>query len=233
MQKAIDISKKIVKDIEKNWLPDLEDINLHKEFEIIYRSGYSLKTANTSVCFIINSYDPDSGWIDLKKDRYDDKEKILHGLNANPANDVYKSLLDGDNDTINDAISNYLDVLPNWKFRMVLTCFDFFSKHMRLVRGKTNSQIKAGIDKESGDEMFEDMDVDKVLKAHENKGKLLAEAYRQRELGEKLLLEIKSEFVKTNWATQSDFGFEITDLEKYDPMSWRQYIKRNKEIIAE
>lgn len=215
MTKAVEAAKKISKSLEENHLDYLRDLNLHKIFEPVFKLNYSIETCNTIVCFIIYAYDNNSNWINLNADRLSDKHTILKGLNADINDQNYSDIISQKVVEVNDVIIDYLVTITNWKWRTILSCFDFHAINTKAATEPTVSQ--------------DELDKAKINKA---KGELLKESIRQREVGENLLLEIKKEYVKTDRATQQDFSFEVTDEKHIDPMSWRQFIKDRNEKKA-
>jgi len=208
MVKAIDFSNKVRKGLDKNWYEEMESINLHKIFYPIFLTNQTIEVCNTIVCYIILAYDNNSNWINLNADRLEDKHKILLGLNADINDAVYSDVINMRIVEIQDVIVDYLISITNWKWRTILSCFDFHAINIKIATEPTTS--------------IDELDKAKINKA---KGELLKEAIRQREVGENLLKEIKAEYVKTDRATNQDFHFEVTDEKRIDPLSWREYIK--------
>ena len=77
MQRNIELAKKMYKDPETNWLSRLEDLNLHIIFRPIYTFNFKIEILNKVVAFIILAYDNNSEWIDIRKDRTQNKISIL------------------------------------------------------------------------------------------------------------------------------------------------------------
>lgn len=215
MQKSIEIAKRLKGNLEGDWRKEIEDANLQIVFEEIYKLPNTIIHINTCIAFIIFSYDSDSGYINLKQDRYLNKVDILEGLGGNPSEEVYQLLLNVDTDDFQEVISKFIKRQPDWRFRTIVTCFDFHSKHI----GTAAEPISATI--------TDDLEKAKINKA---KGELLKEAIRQREVGEQLLLQIKKDYVNLDHVTQSEFGFIATEVEKYDVQSWRSFIKRRNNL---
>src|SRR5258708_2614144 len=104
MQKAIDKIRSLSKEMDKNWLPDLEEINLHKIFEPIYRLNFNISNINAIIGFIVLAYDNDSSWLNLKQDRYDNKIKILRSLTEDYRQPQFEEIAKNENDTVNELI---------------------------------------------------------------------------------------------------------------------------------
>lgn len=215
MIKAINAAKEISKSLDEDHSDLLKEQNLYRIFIPVFNLGFPLRVSNTIVCYIIYAYDNNSNWININSDRTEDKINILQGLNVNITDQVYQDLVYQRITDIQDSITDYLVSITNWKWRTILSCFDFHAINIQLATENTKST--------------DELEKAKINKA---KGELLKESIRQREVGENLLKEIKSEYVKTDRATQQDFGFEVTDEKKIDPMSWRQWIQRINEKKA-
>src|SRR5260221_9758948 len=71
-----------------------------------------------------------------------------------------------------------------------------------------------------------DYDIDVVAKVNKTKGELLEQGLAAREKADKLILEIKKEYVNTDNAVQQDLGFQFTETyKKKDIYSWRNFIR--------
>lgn len=233
MQKAIELAKKISKDLETDWLPSLEDHNLHFTFGAIYSiPQIDIEDKNRIVCFIVYAYSPDSLWLDLKKDRLDNKKKILESLGANSKLEIYNQLLENGNDRIGMCIFNYLEELKDSRWREIFANLDYASTMMRFASKKTESEISWDqMNKEGNKEtLTQDIDTDKLVKINKDKGILLDLASDKREKAEKLIEQIKKDYVATDASVQSDFNFSFTDTaKKKDILSWRQFISERNE----
>ena len=208
MQSSISVAKKISKDLGKNWLSELENYNLSRIFMPVYLMENNIETLNTITAFVIFAYDNDSQWIELKKDRITNKQEILIGLGADLNEDIWQSIINNENDEILSVIAEYLKSITTWKWKTIISCFDYHSTCIQ----KASEQTK------SADEL-------EAAKINKEKGGLLKLAIQQREVGEQLLKELKSEYVKTDHATQNDFGFQITDEKAIDVTSWRERLR--------
>lgn len=227
MQKSVQIAGKVAKDLEKNWLPELEVNNLHSIFSPIFSLNVSIITGNIIVAFIILAYDNDSSWLNLKQDRKDNKRKILKSLTEDWDSDFFETMLNNENSEINDVIGSYLENQSTWKFRTIMTLLDYHSNMMRFVNQKTEAEKK--IDKMNKDgnkvELSQDYDIDVITKVNKQKGELLEQAIQAREKADRLISELNKEFVQLNHAVQQDFGFELTEEKKISPESWRDFIR--------
>lgn len=214
MQKAIEAARRISKNINEDSFPILEEFNLHTAFDSIYFMGLENNIANTLICAIIYSYDANSNWCDLKKNSMDDKQNILKGLKADMSIEFYTEFIELKNEDINNAIGDFLDLQPDWRFSQVMRSRDFHSKSL----------------KEKNPD-FTGLDNDKVIKAKEALGKYMREGLNHRKIADEYILQIEKDYVGLNHRTEQDFGmkFTETELNNVDIMSWRQHIQRINE----
>jgi hypothetical protein len=209
MQKAIEAAKKISKSIDLDSRPILEDFNLHKTFDAIFSPSlaYDTVTANTIVCFIIYAYDNQSTWIEINSDRLSDKKKILVGLGADISKSPYVEVLSQSVSEVKEVIFEYLKTIINWKWRTIMISLDVHQQSLQAIGDPIKST--------------DELEIEKIKKERYAN---LREGGRNREICDNLLKEIQSEYVKSDRATQQDFGFDMTQEKTIDPMSWRQHI---------
>lgn len=236
MIKYIETAKKIIKESPNSGFPLLKDVNLHTIFEPVYDMDISLKQMNAIVCFIIYAYDPDSGWLDLKKDRHENKLRIVEGI-GHKAHD-FERILSGEDEKINDVVFNYLNALTDWRWQSVFSMLEYHSKTTRFVNKKTESELSIEkMDKEGTVKtLTEDLAEETIGKITKTKGELLELAMSRRRQADELLSEIRRDFVVTDVATQADFNFSFSETSKIKPdiLSWRSFIKErnNKKSIS-
>lgn len=212
LKKAIEIAKKICKDLSLESSPLLEDYNLRTPFDEIFYLNLSTEITNTLICAIIYSYDSDSNWTDLKKTSTEDKLSILKGLRADMNEKIFTEFIELSNDNINNSIGDFLDIQPDWRFSHIMKCRDYHSKALK-------EEIPA----------FTGIDDDKTAKAKETIGKLLREALTQRKIADDFIKEIERDYVKLNHRTEQDFSIKFTEAEtQIDILSWRDYIRTHK-----
>lgn len=238
----IEIGKAISKDLGKNWVSQLEDANLYKLFEPIYKLTFSIETLNSIVAYCILAYDNESQWIDIRKDRYENKYKILKSLDCDIESEIFEEILRNGNEIINDVILHYLSELTDWRWQTVFTLLDYHANMIRFVNQKTDAEKTFNKLNKEGDvkTLTEDYDIDTITKVNKQKGELLDQAIQSREKADKLLMEIRKDFVSTDTAVQADFGFSFSDTskKKIDIYSWKDFIasrnqrKQRKQVIS-
>lgn len=209
MQKSIEAAKRISKNLDADSSDILEGFNLHTAFDSISFMGLENRIANTLICAIIYSYDSDSNWSNLKKTSFEDKTDILKGLKADMSVEFYDAFIELTNEDINNAIGDFLDLQPDWRFSQVMRSRDFHSKSL----------------KEKNPD-FTGVDNDKIIKAKEALGKYIREGLNHRKIADEYILQIEKDYVGLNHRTEQDFKTRFTDTElKVDIMSWRDHIK--------
>jgi len=232
MIKAIELAKLISKEPELSYAAGLEDINLHKTFEPIYTLKVPSRLANIIVAYIIFAFDNDSNWLNLKQDRIENKWRILKSLGIEDKSTTFNEIVHNDNEIVNDVVASYLESQANWKFIAILNLLDWSANNMRFATQKTAEERLVEIKKKKSDEgdnspsnEMQDYDIDVITRVNKQKGELLTQSIEKRKQADELISELKKEFVQLDNALQQDFGFEMTDEKKIDPMSWRHFIK--------
>ena len=236
MEKAIAAARKISKEPEINHLAYLEEINLYKSFEEIYKLNFSIIDANLLVAFIIYAYDPDSQKIDLRKERIDNKTSIAANIGLDVKKENINEILINANEKFNDVVAAYLSELTDWRWQTISTLLDYHANMMKFVNQKTEDERsfdkmnKEGVVKT----MKEEYELDTIGKINKQKGELLDLAISAREKADKLLAEIKKDFVHTDTAVQADFNFNFSETSKtkVDIYSWRGWIRERNERNA-
>lgn len=230
MQKSLQLIQKISRQLEDNWFADMHEINIHKIFEPVYKiRDLNIQKMNAITCFIVFAYDNDSPWLNLSQDRYENKSRIFKSLGVDVSKTLFDSVMMNEEETINAVIAEYLVEQTNWKWRAVTTLLDYSAKMMRFANQHTETEKESEATDKEGKvtKIVEAYDIEKISKVNKEKGLLLTQAIDAREKADKLLTEIRKEFVGMEHAVQSDFNFSVTDEKKIDPMSWSQFIAEN------
>jgi len=237
MIKSIEACRKIMKSPDSSGYPILNEINLHTIFETVYEMKYSLPVINSIVSFVIYAFDPDSHWLDFKKDRIENKIRIIEGLGQSKDKEPFNKILNGTDDKINEVILSYLINLTDWRWQTIFTLLDYHAKMIRFVQDKVDSEKSYDAFDKDGQKhtLTEEIDLDKITKVNKQKGELLDQAISARKKADDLFSEIRKDFVAVDIATQSDLNFTFTETakEKIDILSWREFIKdRNRKKIS-
>jgi len=228
---AVELAKKIIKDLEKNWLTELELANLHTIFRPIYKHNLAILNLNAIVAFVIMAYSEESPWLNPRKDRLVNKQEILSGIGVDHENNIYKEILNYENDSIQQVILNYLLFCTDARWQECISLLEYSNKMMLFCNQRTSEKQKIGTeenaDKQTVD-VFEYLDQSEIAKINKEKGDLLLKAIEARSKAETILKTLENDFQKVDHATQSDFGFSFSDARKFDVLSWEMRLKKRK-----
>lgn len=228
---AIDLAKKIIKDLDHNYLPDLELINLHTIFRPIYKHNLTIANQNAIVAFVIFAYSEESPWLNPRQDRLMNKQQILSGIGVDPSNRIYKEIIHYENDEVQKVILNYLLSRTDARWYEILSLFEYANKTILFANGRTADKDKMGESKDKDGVVSEDflyLSQADISKINKEKGDLLLKAIETRAKAETLLKDLENDFQKIDSATQADFGFNFSDAKKYNPLVWEDRIRKRK-----
>jgi len=230
MNRPLNCAKTISKSLGEDHSVFLEENNLHITFGAIYNAlKVPFEDKNRVICYLIYAYDPESGWLNLKKNRLENKKEIFENLGANANSDLYSGILDNSNQIVSMCAFNFLESLKDWRWRMIYDLLDWASNNQKIASQETASSVKVKGDDAEGKaiEYNEPVDLETILKSNKLKGYLLDEAISKRRQADELLVEIRKEFVSTDNSTQQDFQFQLTDLAKTNKaLSWREFVRQ-------
>lgn len=231
MQKSIDLIKKISKDLSKDWKEELWEYHMPETFTNIYSLTHD-ENANVIICFIVYAYHPDSLWLNLHKDRVENKISIFKTLGADMNDPIFEEVINNKHEIVNMAIFDFLESLKSWKWRAIFDLLDYSSKMSRFASQQTESEKTFDKMNKDGEvrTLTQEFDIEIISKVNKEKGLLLDQAIAKRKQADSLLEEIRKEYVNTDNAVQADFGFNYTDTaKKKDIMSWREFIIETNE----
>jgi hypothetical protein len=229
---VVNLSLRIIKDLEHNYLPDLELLNLHTIFRPIYKQNLNILTQNAIVAFIIFAYSEESPWLNPRTDRLVNKQQILSGVGVDPSHRIYKEIIEYQNDAIQEVILNYLLFCTDSRWREIISLLEYHDKMFLFCNKRTSDKQQTGtsVDKEGQvTEDFEYLDQIDVAKINKEKGELMIKAIEARQKAETLLKVLESDYQKTDAATNGDFGFSFSDVKRYDPMKWEDRIRKRRQ----
>src|ERR1700733_3738477 len=127
---AVELAKKIIKDLEANYLTELELINLHTIFRPVYKHNLNISNLNAIVAFVILAYSEESPWLNPRKDRAINKQEILSGIGVDPSNRIYKEIINYENDSIQQVILNYLLFNTDARWQEIVSLLEYSNKMM-------------------------------------------------------------------------------------------------------
>lgn len=233
MQKNTDsvlLAQKIIKDLEKNWLTELELANLHTIFRPIYKHNLTILNQNALVAFVVLAYSEESPWLNPRKDRAINKREILEGIGVDPDNRIYKEVINYENDSVQQVVLNYLLFQQDARFVEIISLLEYSNKMILFCNQRTSEKEKTGssVDKEGEvTENFEYLDQSEIAKINKEKGALLLTSIEARAKAEGLIKTIEQDYQKLDSVMQSEFGFAFTDT-KVNMLSWESRLKNRK-----
>lgn len=233
MQTAISKTILIAKEIESNFIYDytdrLKELDLWRAFEPVYNiHGVTTKNKNIAICFICHAYNPESMWLDIKKDRSDNKRSILLNLGANFDDEFTNSLLINENEQVVASIFRFLENIKDWRWRTIFDLIEYSSKMSRFAAMDTADEKSFKKTTKDGtvEDYSQEVEIETIVKVNKEKGNLISLAFDARKKADELIEQIQKDYVATDNATQNDFNFTFTETaKKRDPLSWREYIK--------
>src|SRR5579863_867095 len=226
MKNYLELAKKIQSDPEENQLSLLEEHNLKEIFTPIYKLNQPILTLNSVVAYIILAYTNGSPWLDLNKDRLQNKIGIVQGLKI-PIDNFIQEIIDGENSVVNSVISAHLEDQASWEFQQAASYLDSHQRLVKFANEKVEIGFKTEVLNKDGNkvDLFTEYSSDNITANHEKKAKLLAVAHDNRVKASELSAKLKGDYVQLEHAVQQDFGFSITEEKRIDPASWRHFMK--------
>lgn len=221
MSKMLDTIIRLKQDLSSDWKPSLMDINVYDDIKKLYSLKWPTKFCNSVLAFIVMAYDNQSAWIEIHKDRWDNKYKIASRLELNIKDKKVKDIVENNNATVNGVVAWFMEYQKDWRWDSIMTYFEYHSEMMRFGSIKTQEQIVVG-EEEGGKKMLSDVSIDEMAKGNFRKGINIEKAVDMRRKGEELLEEIKREFVNVDTIMQREHKRNMTDAT--DIESWESFI---------
>lgn len=218
--------------IEKDFLADhteiIYDYGYANVFGAVLNGPESTKEKNKIVCYIIHAFHHDSNWLDLKKDRIDNKNTIIENLEGDPASKLWTGIVANKNEPVNISTFSFLETLKDWRWRSIFDLVDYAAKMSRFASKETEEEKQWEELSKDGEKttLKEEVDIEKIVKVNKQKGDLIDQSVAARKKADVLMEDIRKQFLSTDTATQADFNFTFTETaKKKDIMSWREFIK--------
>lgn len=225
MSKVLDAILALKNDFEADWRAELERINIYDDVKIIYERKWKTDFCNQVLAFIVMAYDNQSGWIELHKDRWDNKEKIASKLGMNIKEKKVKDIIENNDPDVQAVVGWFVLHQIDWRWDAIISCFEYASEMFRFAKTKTDDKI---VVKSEGDKKeFAEVDIDRLTKGNMAKGLNLDKAIAQRRAGEELLKELRQDFVVLDTALEKEGKRKVTDAAK-NIESWESFIKELK-----
>lgn len=198
-----------IKDIESNWQPELEKLNIWDDVSFIYNSKLisgDNRLGNIVLAFVVLAYDNNSTFLEPHKDRRENKEKIivhLYGLSALTI-ELFIDILNNEHfETYNLSVW-YLKYQMDWRWKSSVTMMEYDSM-------ASNMSNKGAVDATEANQI----------------GKMLETAEKLRRRADELQNELRIEFLNLDTVLEKEKRQKITDVEKVDFMSFESWRKNN------
>lgn len=214
--------------MNESWIDQFDGIGIASEVSFIYQQGWTVEFANRVFAFIILSYDNKSGWIEMHKNRLDNKRNIMKKLGGNVSEKEVSSVVEGRSLAANRLRIWFMKYQRDWRWDTIMTCFDYHAEMMEFGGARTMEELEDVEyieDEENGireEKTYREVPVDKLAKGNLDKGKNIAEGIAMRQKGEALWEEIKKEYVQLDSALEKEGFKRIT--EQVDIFSWEAFI---------
>lgn len=221
MSKLVKAILNLKSDIEGDWSQALEELNILQDIQPIYKLPIVDKVKNTILSFIILAYDNDSHWIELHKDRLDNKIKIMKRLGSNADEEPFHSVIYGTHTQTQELVSWLMIYQRDWRWDSAMAYFDYHAEIMKFSGVRTPD--KEQVSNKEGQLVNEDIDIDKIVAANIKKGELIKKAIEMRLLGEAILKELQKEYVTVDTALEKEGRTKLT--ETVDIMKWEHAVR--------
>jgi hypothetical protein len=209
MAKSTKILEEILvlkRDLEKDWRPRLDKINILQDVYPLYNYIDNIKDANTILAFIALAYDAESEFLDPHKDRVENKRAIMRRLAGVDCfkRELYINTVLGGDEIIDSIIEWYINNQKDWRWGDIVSNMELASKADLLAKSvETISDVTEAI-------------------------KLKKLARDTREDADKMLLTLRKEFMNIDASLENEGKKKLTDRIEVDPFSHEMYLKQRK-----
>lgn len=214
--------EKLRKDMEADWRPELEKLNVWNDVDEFYYSvmgGSEDKRwiANTIFAFVVLAYHASSEWLQITGDRLDNKRKIMKSLvgiswQTNPVlvDAVMGDSTENTHGPIDKLIEWFINDQKDWRWSEIISNKEFYSKANVLTQGANS---------------IKDMKEAGQMKALATELNLKADGF---------LDAIRKEYVDLDSALKKEGKVMITDRLANDKSSWELFIlqRNNRDDAA-
>lgn len=207
MDKVLKLISKLKGSLQDNWEDNLRRINIYEDVNDVY-SVHDNYHANCILTFIVFSYHNSSDWLELHKDRLENKTKIMSSIVGDWAmtDEVFKAVVEGKDKAANNVINWLMDYQKDWRWQQVELDFSY------------HAQIR---------ELAKSIDENADPKDALAKGKCIEEALKRRRQGEALLKEMQQDYMVIDTIAKQEGRPQPTkDVKGFT--SWEDH-KRNKD----
>jgi hypothetical protein len=191
-------------ELESNWSIWQKEMNIFTDIQELY-SEISIHDANAIFTFIVMAYHNESKWIDIHKDRLENKKKIMTTILGEWAlgEELFADVIYGRYPVANTITNWLLDYLKDWRWTAIEALNTLQALSAESVRNSAN--------------------VDDLLA----KSKALSAGIKGRQESERLLSQIQEEFITTDHALEMEGQVKLSDRISGNT-SWEEFIASKK-----
>lgn len=209
------------KDLSKNHADIFEQYNIQKEVAPIYKiPKSSIKANNIILCFIILAYDNESKWLEIHKDRYQNKLKIMTDLGGDVKKSPYKEVVTGNSRPVQEVLLWFLTSIIDWRWNSIFTYFDAHSQMMLQAGAKTIEEFTTKDEK--GNNKITNVDVKELIETNIKKTQLITKAHEMRQAGEAMLRDIQKELVNVDTVLNKEGRMSLSSTADY--LKWEHFV---------
>lgn len=214
--KILDLIYVLIRDIESDWQPALDEINIWLDVQDLYFYSKIKEPhhANIILAYIVLAYDGNSKWLEPHKDRHDNQIKILTRLAGMSAmqNPFYNDLVFGFDKMILQMINWYVDYQKDWRWKDIVAADTYHSTALQMsMAGSIDPAIMKAI------------------------GQTRQLARADKKIAEQMRNEIRTEFLNLDTILEKEGKPKATEVIEKDFMnheSWVMSDSKNKLEIA-
>lgn len=247
MSKILDSILTLKSDMAASWMREFDRINIWEDVRVLYDMGWENEFTNRIVAYIVLAYDNESGWVEIHKDRMENKQKIMQRLGGNLKDPIIRSIIADELGEVAEVIGWFVAYQQDWRWETIIACFQYHSNMMRFSNSvaavpededdeddydvpeddialwKDSFRQKAGAKKKKKPSYLSE---DKVAAVNLKKGDTIQKAIERRREGEAMWQEIQKEFVQLDTLLAKEGRSKATDA--VDILSHEKFIaKRN------
>jgi hypothetical protein len=218
--RILDLVKELHTNLESNWRLRFEELNIWERVHDLYfeydkelkkmkpRFGGQMRISNTIFSYIVFAYHNSSKWLDLHKDRNDNKNEIMASLAgiSYQTEDAYCKAIIGIDEPFNSIIEWVIDMQMDRRWKQIMADFEYHSNAQNI------SKFARG------------------AKDMTDAGRMLSLAEVRLESATKLLEILRNENVKLDSALTKENRNKLTERTNSNFMSWENFIRRRDDI---
>jgi hypothetical protein len=225
------------KDINGEWFDELDKFNIAQDISPIYNSTLINRKKNLYFAYIVLAYHNSSEWMEVHKDRYSTKLKILQRLGADIKDQEYIDIAAGKNAIIQKVVQWFCIWQTDYRWNDIRACFEYHSEMMMFAGVQTPSKRtfeEYEIDEEGVENPVtttEDIDMDKQIAFNIKKSQCIQAGQDMRARGNKMLEDIQREYVVLDTALHKEGVTRIT--ETVDIIKWEPFIRQLRSKVID